>query len=335
MAVDRGNVTLRVQKRFENNTHMATSNRYSRRRFISTFSAGTFSAAVASAAPLSAAEICNNSNTADAPPEIIDTNVNLFEWPFRKMKYSNTRMLIEKLRHHRITQVWTGSYEALFSKSINITNIRLSKECRENGKGMLVPFGAVNLSWPDWEEDLRRCHEEHKMPGIRVYPAYQAYDLSHEDFPRLVSLAAERGMIVQIVGTLEDTRVQHPIVASREISFEPIVDVMKNNPKAKVQLLNWNDHVNNELLKKLVTETSAMFDIAWLESTGGLGRLIDGNSWFGKRSPVPVDRILFGSYAPFFPPESALMKLFESPLTLSQMKSVMNINANHFIKQVI
>src|SRR5688500_12961291 len=110
---------------------MATSNHYSRRRFISTFSAGTFSAAVATAGPSSTAEICNNSNTEDAPPEIIDTNVNLFEWPFRKMKYSSTRMLLEKLRHHRITQAWTGSYDALFSKSINITNIRLAKECRE------------------------------------------------------------------------------------------------------------------------------------------------------------------------------------------------------------
>jgi hypothetical protein len=59
-------------------------------------------------------------------------------------------------------------------------------------------------------------------------------------------------MIVQIAGTLEDTRVQHPIVASREISFEPILDVMKNNPKAKLQLLNWNDYVNDELLKKFV-----------------------------------------------------------------------------------
>ena len=314
---------------------MATSNHYSRRRFISTFSAGTLSAAVVTAGSTSAAEISGISHAEDVPPEIIDTNVNLFEWPFRKMKYSNTTMLLEKLRKHRITQVWTGSYEALFSKSINITNTRLAKECHENGKGMLVPFGTVNPSWPDWEEDVRRCHEVHKMPGIRLYPAYQAYDLGHEDFPRLVSMAAERGLIVQIVGTLEDTRVQHPIVASREISFEPIVDVMKKNPKAKVQLLNWNDHVNNDLLIKLVSETTAMFDIAWLESTGGLGRLIDGNSWFGKRSPVPVERIMFGSYAPFFPPESALMKLFESPLTLAQMKSVMNINANQFIKQVI
>ena len=315
---------------------MATSNQFSRRRFISTISGGTLSAtAIAAAPPLSAAAITDNEHYADAPPAIVDTNVNLFEWPFRKMKYGDTASVLKKLRQHRITKMWAGSYEAVFSKSIDITNERLARECRDNGKGALIPFGTVNPIWPDWEEDVRRCHEVHKMPGIRLYPAYQGYDLTHENFGKLVSLAAKRGLIIQIAGNLEDTRVQHPIVASREISFQPVVDAMKANPKAKVQLLNWNEHVNNELLKKLVLETTVMFDIAWLESTGGLARLMDGNSWFGVRTPVPVDRILFGSYAPFFPVESALMKLFESPLSLEQLKSVMNINANHFFKQTV
>ena len=313
---------------------MATSNIFSRRRFISTLSAGTLTAGITTV-PEPGSSISDIDDSANAPPTIIDTNVNLFEWPFRKMKYGNTAVLLEKLRRHRIAQVWAGSFESVFSKSVDIINRRLAQECRDKGKGILVPFGTVNLAWPDWEEDVRRCHEVHKMRGIRIYPAYQGYDLTHEDFPRMVGLMADRGMILQVVGHLEDTRVQHPIIASREVNFQPVVDAMKAHPSAKLQLLNWNEHVNNDLLKKLVSETTAMFDIAWLESTGGLGRLIDGNSWFGVRMPVPVGRIVFGSYAPFFPIESAIMKLFESPLTLEQMRSVMNGNAKQFIKQVV
>src|SRR5690348_6332750 len=41
-------------------------------------------------------------------PDIIDTNVHLFEWPFRKLKYDRTEALIAKLRRHRITQAWAG-----------------------------------------------------------------------------------------------------------------------------------------------------------------------------------------------------------------------------------
>ena len=306
---------------------MTNPKQFTRRKFLSTMAAGSAVAGITVSNPDNGAEV--------EKPEITDTNINLFKWPFRRMKYEETKSLTVKLQQHRITTAWAGSFEAVFSKSVNEVNSRLAEECRKPGKVSLVPFGAVNIGWPDWEEDLRRCHAIHKMPGIRIYPAYQTYDLSHEDFPKLVGLTSEKGMIVQIVGTLEDTRVQHPIVSSRDISFEPILDAMKKYPKAKVQLLGWSDYLNNDLLKKLVLETKVTFDISWLESTGGLGRLIDGNSWNGTRTPVPLERIMFGSYAPYFPIESAMMKLFESPLTLEQLKRVMNVNANQFIKQLV
>src|SRR5262245_3170862 len=49
---------------------------------------------------------------APAGPDIIDTNVHLFEWPFRKLKYAQTEALLAKLRQHRITEAWAGSFEA-------------------------------------------------------------------------------------------------------------------------------------------------------------------------------------------------------------------------------
>jgi predicted TIM-barrel fold metal-dependent hydrolase len=40
---------------------------------------------------------------------------------------------------------------------------------------------------------------------------------------------------------------------------------------------------------------------------------------------------LFGSHAPFFPCESALLKLFESPLKLEQLEKLMHANARRLI----
>ena len=102
--------------------------------------------------------------------------------PPDEVRGDKTRSLVAKLRHHRITKAWAGNFEALFSKSINEVNARLAEECRVNGEGILIPFGTVNPAWPDWEEDLRRCHEVHRMPGIRLYPAYQTFDLNHNEF---------------------------------------------------------------------------------------------------------------------------------------------------------
>jgi len=297
-------------------------------------SGGAFVAGIAAKLP-APGNITHQSNVfPGSNPGIIDTNVNLFKWPFRRMKYGETRSLVAKLRKHRITKAWAGNFEALFSKSINEVNARLAEECRVNGEGMLLPFGTVNPAWPDWEEDLRRCHEVHRMAGIRLYPTYQTFDLNHPDIPRLMSQATERGLIIQIVGDMEDSRVHHPIVLTRELSFDPLVDIMRKIPKAKVQLLCWNERVSSELLKKLISETTIVMDISWLESTGALGRMIEGNRWSGPDEPVPVERFLFGSHAPYFPVESAIIKLFESPLTLEQMKAVMNVNAEHLMKHV-
>ena len=313
---------------------MENPKKFSRREFISAMSGGSLAAGIGASIP-ALENMTHDSNVVPGSnPDIIDTNVNLFKWPFRRMKYGDTRSLVAKLRHHRITKAWAGNFEALFSKSINEVNSRLAEECRVRGEGILIPFGTVNLAWPDWEEDLRRCHEVHRMPGIRLYPTYQTYDLNHVEFPRLISQATERGLIVQIVGDMEDSRVHHPIVVTRELSFDPLVEIMKKIPKAKVQLLCWNERVSSELLKKLVLETNIVLDISWLESTGALGRMIEGNHWYGPRTPVPVERIVFGSHAPYFPVESAIIKLFESPLTLEQMKAVMNVNAGQFIKRV-
>ena len=49
------------------------------------------------------------------------------------------------------------------------------------------------------------------------------------------------------------------------------------------------------------------------------------------RGAIPVERLLFGSHAPYFPCESAVFKLFESPLSLDQLSKLMSGNARRLI----
>lgn len=305
----------------------------SRRTFVSTSLGAAATIAGAGSAIAAGAGKLPRPPQGEAP-EIVDTNVHLFEWPFRKLKYSSTKDLVAKLRKHRVAQAWAGSYEALLSKDINGVNTRLAKECRTNGEGMLLPFGTVNLAWPDWEEDLRRCHEVHKMPGVRIYPVYQTFDLSHPDFERFVQLATDRKLIIQIVGDMEDSRHHHPIVNIRKLDMAPLIDIAKKIPAARIQLVYWNHRVSANLLPKLVAETNVFFDTSRVEGAGEVGRLIEGNSWTNTKTAIPADRFLFGSHAPYFPLEANLIKLFESPLTLEQSLAIMNGNARRLLQAV-
>src|SRR5688572_17479573 len=81
-------------------------------------------------------------------PEIIDTNVHVLDWPFRKLKYARTEALVAKLRKHRITKAWAGNFEAVLNKQLDQANQRLLEECQARGDGTLVPFGSINPTWP-------------------------------------------------------------------------------------------------------------------------------------------------------------------------------------------
>lgn len=299
-----------------------------RRTFFGSTLAGMFSTSLGNS--LHVAER-NIEYPTDPAPEIIDTNVHLLEWPFRKLKYGDTSLLVEKLRKHRIKQAWAGSYESLFHKDIDGVNARLFEECKRHGAEMLLPFGTVNIAWPDWEEDLRRCHEKYKMPGIRIYPGYQTFDLDHPDFFKFMEMVSSRRLILQIVGDMEDVRVHHPIMQVRKVNILPLIENVKKIPPVKVQLLYWNHQVEGKQFEKLITETNILLDTSRLESTGAIGRLIDGNSWNGLMKPVAIERILFGSHAPYFPVETNVLKLFESPLSLLQMQAIMSGNASRFL----
>jgi predicted TIM-barrel fold metal-dependent hydrolase len=263
-------------------------------------------------------------------PDIIDSNVHLFEWPFRKLKYDRTEALVAKLRRHRITQAWAGSFEAVLHKQLDAINRRLAEECRTRGDGLFIPVGTINPDGPDWEEDLRRCHERHGMRGLRLYPAYHGYTFDHPEFTRLLNEAAKRGMLVQVVMRLEDERVHHPAIDVPLVNASPLIDVLKKLPSAKVQLINSAGPLLGNNVRALVRDTQVTFDIAATEGNGGVGRLIEGRNP-SYRGAIPVDRLLFGSHAPFFPCETAVMKLFESPLSLDQLEKLMRANARGLI----
>jgi len=263
-------------------------------------------------------------------PGIIDTNINLFDWPFRALKYRDTESLVAKLKKHRVIQAWAGSFEALLAKDMNGVNERLAAECHRNGRGFLIPFGSVNIAWPDWEEDLRRCQEVHKMPGIRIYPGYQPFDLNHPEMEKLIRSVAERRLLLQIVFGMEDPRVYHPIIDVGPVTFAPLAKLTTSIPEARIQLLHFPNSPQGNDFAEFIRRPNTYVEISRFEGNGAIGRMI-GTVEGLPSLRAPADRILFGSHAPYFPVETAILKLIESPLDESQVRSITRENAQRLI----
>jgi len=248
----------------------------------------------------------------------IDTNAHLGHWPFRRHGFEETGRFLEKLRAGKIDEAWVGSFEGVFHKDVAGANARLASECRDRGAGMLVPFGTVNPRLPDWTEDVRRCREAHRMPGIRLYPNYHGYGFDDPDFARLLKLAAESKLLVQLVVKLEDERTHHPLMKVPMVELAPLPTVVAATPGLKLQLLNCPVSPDGETLVPLARSGTVHLDIAMQEGVGVVARLAER---------VGVGRVMFGTHFPLFHPESFILKLKEAELKPDHEKAIRSENA--------
>lgn len=248
--------------------------------------------------------------------ELIDVNVSLGQWPTRRVHGDEPRDLVRLLRSHDVTEAWAGSLDGLLHKDIAAVNDRLAERCRKHGRGLLKAVGSVNPTLPNWEEDLRRCAEVHEMRGIRLHPNYHGYQLDAPVFEELLHAASGAKLFVQIAITMEDERMMHPQLQVPHVDAAPLVYVKS---QANIVLLNAFRAVRGDVLQKLVEHTNLKFDISWIEGLAGIERIL---------KTIPIDRLLFGSHAPLFYYDSALLKLEESALTDEQLDAIRFKNAS-------
>jgi predicted TIM-barrel fold metal-dependent hydrolase len=113
--------------------------------------------------------------------------------------------------------------------------------------------------------------------------------------------------------SMEDERVQHPLMRVPDVDVTLLPRLLKELPHLKVMLLNWFRGVKGDLLARLAATGQVWFDLAMVEGVGGVANLLKN---------VPAEQLVFGSHAPFFYLESALLKLKESPLSPEQARLI-------------
>jgi predicted TIM-barrel fold metal-dependent hydrolase len=244
----------------------------------------------------------------------VDVNFATGKWPFRELPKLNS----EALKQLGITRAITGSLEALLTRDVAAVNARLVAVCKASG-GVMLAAGTLNPRLPAWREDLRRCREEHGMKVIRLHPNYHGYQLDEPLFAEMLDAILEFGMAVQIVAQMEDHRTQHPLVQVAPVDLKPLHDLLQARPKARVMVLNTNATMITTALRGCV---SLWIDCAMIEGVGGLENTL--KIW-------PIEKLCLGTHAPFFYPESSLLKLVESDLSKTQMTSMTAVNARAFL----
>ncbi len=261
----------------------------------------------------------NSPASTEKPLEIIDTNIHLFRWPFRRLPLDETARLVKKLRQFNITQAWASSYEGLLHRDLSSVNRRLQQRCTAFPE--LIPIGTINPTLPGWQRDLVDCKTKLAMPGIRLYPNYHHYTLKDSLVTDLLQQAASLGLFVQIAVSLEDGRTQHRSMQVQDVDVSPLPALLGQFPNLPVQLLNAKLPV--ALTAQLAKLPNLFLDVSRVDGSAGIPRLAEVFS---------LNRILFGSHAPFLIPEAALIRVHESgQFDKAELRAIYAANAAAFL----
>lgn len=286
---------------------------WSRRRFLA--AAGAMATGGAVLSPLEARE-----KTED---DWVDVNASIGQWPLRRLPLDAPDRLAAKLRQLGASQAWIGTLEGILSKDIPAANQRLAAVCRQHTAFHWVPFGSINPALPSWERELDRCKHTHRMGGIRLHPSYHGYALNDSRFHALLAKAAHLQLIVQIVWIMEDERMMHPRLRVDPVDITPLMDAIRATPGLRLVILNGLRTLKGPQLLKLMAAGNVSIDIAMLEGVAGLETLL---------GQVPSNRLLMGTHAPLFYPESTALKLKESELPAQARRHLLRENARQLLR---
>jgi predicted TIM-barrel fold metal-dependent hydrolase len=233
---------------------------------------------------------------------IIDTNAYLGHFAFRRLRHNTAPALLKLMDAKAIDRAVVSSAGAITHRNVQPANEDLAAETAAH-PDRLTPFAVINPFYAGWQDDLKACHQDLGMTGLRLYPKWHNYNLSDRPCLDLIDAATERGMVVSIPIRVEDSRQRSWLVDVPDIPLAEVAALVKARPGARFMLLNGLQYVSSPLGRKdgglpanYVVEISRLDPFLGNE----IGRLV---------ANLGADRVVFGTGMPFSDPDTALLRL--------------------------
>jgi hypothetical protein len=233
---------------------------------------------------------------------LIDVNAYLGHFAFRHLRYNTAEELLKLMDEKGIDKAVVSSASAITYRNTQPANEELAEQVRKFSD-RFISFAVVNPAYAGWEDDLRICHEELGMKGLRLYPKWHNYKLTDTCCVELVKASTERGMAISIPIRVEDYRQRSWLVDVPDVPLDEIVELVKVCPEVKFILVNGIGFVNSPLGRKgSGLPANYLIEISRLSALlrNEIGQLIE---------EVGAERLAFGTGIPFKYPDPALLKL--------------------------
>lgn len=233
---------------------------------------------------------------------IIDVNAYLGHFAFRSLRHNTSVSLLELMDAKRIDKAVVSSAGAITYRNAQAGNEEVFTEVKAH-RDRLVPFAVINPFYAGWRDDLKICHEDFGMSGLRLYPKWHNYQLSDRCCLDLVNAATERRMIITIPVRAEDNRQRSWLANIPDVPLEELAALVNACPQARFIFLNGVGYAQSALGRK-----DSGLPANYLLEISRLSALL-GNEIGQLLAALGPERLVLGTGMPFSYPDPALLKL--------------------------
>ena len=232
---------------------------------------------------------------------IIDANAWLGHWPFRQLRHNDTSGLLRLMDANDIDVAVVANTHGILYKNAQKANEELAEWVAPH-RDRLVPFATVNPNYPGWRRNLRLCHDELGMKGLRLYPMYHDYRPTDAAAVELVQEATALAMPLQFPMRVVDVRQRHWMDTERNLTPEELHAAVEAFPDTTFIFINAlglqaaTFAGANQSGRRVVTDVSRMSAVLH-DNLGGLVRAAGAGS------------VVFGTGIPFNYARPAFLKL--------------------------
>ncbi|MFN3325819.1 MAG: amidohydrolase family protein [Bryobacteraceae bacterium] len=233
---------------------------------------------------------------------MIDVNAYLKHFAFRRLRHNTAPALLKLMDRAGIERAAVSSASAIAYRNPQAGNEELVGQIGGR-RDRLTPLAVLNPAYAGWEDDLKICHEQFGMKGLRLYPRWHNYKLSDAACMELVHAASERKMLITIPVRVEDPRQRTWLVDIPDVPLAEIAGLVKAFPNARFVIMNGVGFARSPFGRK----DSGLPANYWIEIcrltaviANELGQLV---------SSLGADRIVLGTGMPFHYPDPALLKV--------------------------
>ncbi|HPP12551.1 MAG TPA: amidohydrolase family protein, partial [bacterium] len=220
----------------------------------------------------------------------VDLNVHWAHWPRGFWPWKTLGGLVKALKGCGITRALISSPESiLYPDPVETDRILLT---RIKPFPFLTPVATLNPAVLNFQKQIAGKD----FVAFRLVPAFWDCSLKEKTVRKLLTLIQERKRLLLIQMRLEDERSQFYPLQVPAPKITDLLALAKNFPSVKMVVLN----VYFDEAVQLARQPNVWVDLSFLERFQTLKSLL---------TVLPVEKVVFGSHAPFLYPEAALAKV--------------------------